>query len=276
MQPLSKMFTFCCCCAGNVLRLWTDIRLLETKSEKVYLHYQSTSFAWNRFVPQDHLGLKCAPKGYYNRHFHLSQFDDSLSADIVWLPSNGDTDESNVCFQICVEQLYYWELTNCNPNPSIFCVLFVFSFQCTAPQWEKFQLLWTWTILISWMQKKCLWITIMSQSSLEIVTIMWCSSKNSRKMVFEKYLGDFGSCQICKLYCTNCILRNHCCFLCVFFSSNTAFLKSGTWSKKIYIARASKGEDISIHLISSEYGQLILKVDCIWKPKNIMCCRPAS
>lgn len=32
-------------------------------------------------------------------------------------------------------------------------------------------------------------------------------------------------------------------------------LKSGSWSKKIEVAKASKGEEISVNLISSEYGK---------------------
>lgn len=31
-------------------------------------------------------------------------------------------------------------------------------------------------------------------------------------------------------------------------------LKCGSWSKKIEVAKASKGEEISVNLISSEYG----------------------
>ena len=32
-------------------------------------------------------------------------------------------------------------------------------------------------------------------------------------------------------------------------------LKSGSWSKKIEVAKASKGEEINVNLVSSEYGQ---------------------
>ncbi|KAG5286894.1 hypothetical protein AALO_G00020010 [Alosa alosa] len=41
----------------------------------------------------------------------------------------------------------------------------------------------------------------------------------------------------------------------VFFQklSDTVFMKSGTWSRKICIARAAKGGEISVNLISSEY-----------------------
>ncbi|XP_042559018.1 probable ATP-dependent DNA helicase HFM1 [Clupea harengus] len=68
----------------------------------------------------------------------------------------------------------------------------------------------------------------------------------------------------------------------VFFQklSNTAFLKSGTWSKKIYIARASKGEEISIHLISSEYVGLDIhqEFSAIFsaKPFGVEHCGPES
>lgn len=32
-------------------------------------------------------------------------------------------------------------------------------------------------------------------------------------------------------------------------------LKGGSWSKKIEVAKAMKGDEISVHLISSEYGK---------------------
>uniref|UniRef100_A0A672KGQ5 DNA 3'-5' helicase n=1 Tax=Sinocyclocheilus grahami TaxID=75366 RepID=A0A672KGQ5_SINGR len=36
---------------------------------------------------------------------------------------------------------------------------------------------------------------------------------------------------------------------------NTLLSKSGSWSKRIEVTRAPKGEELSVHLISSEYGQ---------------------
>lgn len=38
------------------------------------------------------------------------------------------------------------------------------------------------------------------------------------------------------------------------FSRDLVLLKCGSWSKKIEVAKASKGEEISVNLISSEYG----------------------
>lgn len=44
-------------------------------------------------------------------------------------------------------------------------------------------------------------------------------------------------------------------------------LKTGNWMKKIEVRRALKSEDISINLISSDYGKLIgilvIKSNCI-------------
>lgn len=40
-------------------------------------------------------------------------------------------------------------------------------------------------------------------------------------------------------------------------SRDLMLLKSGNWSKKIEVAKAFKGEEISVNLISSEYGQAV-------------------
>lgn len=42
--------------------------------------------------------------------------------------------------------------------------------------------------------------------------------------------------------------------LCL-FSRDLVLLKCGSWSKKIEVTKASKGEEISVNLISSEYGK---------------------
>lgn len=38
---------------------------------------------------------------------------------------------------------------------------------------------------------------------------------------------------------------------------DSVLLKTGNWTKKIEVKRALKSEDISINLISSDYGRLI-------------------
>lgn len=43
-------------------------------------------------------------------------------------------------------------------------------------------------------------------------------------------------------------------YLCL-FSRDSVLLKCGTWLKKIEVAKAAKGEEISVNLISSEYGK---------------------
>lgn len=41
------------------------------------------------------------------------------------------------------------------------------------------------------------------------------------------------------------------------FFRDSVLLKSGNWAKKIDVKRALKSEDLSINLISSEYGKFI-------------------
>lgn len=42
--------------------------------------------------------------------------------------------------------------------------------------------------------------------------------------------------------------------ICLFLR-DSVLLRSGSWSRKIEVAKSSKGQEISIHLISSEYGK---------------------
>lgn len=56
----------------------------------------------------------------------------------------------------------------------------------------------------------------------------------------ENLTGSFGSQQV--RFCL--------------FSRDSILLKSGSWSKKIEVTKASKGEAISVNLISSEYGKI--------------------
>lgn len=39
------------------------------------------------------------------------------------------------------------------------------------------------------------------------------------------------------------------------FSRDLVLLRCGSWSKKIEVAKSSKGEEISVNLISSEFGK---------------------
>lgn len=41
------------------------------------------------------------------------------------------------------------------------------------------------------------------------------------------------------------------------FSRDLVLFKCGSWSKKIEVAKALKGEEISVNLISSEYGKAV-------------------
>ena len=41
------------------------------------------------------------------------------------------------------------------------------------------------------------------------------------------------------------------------FSRDLVLVKCGSWSKKVEVAKASKGEEISVNLISSEYGKAV-------------------
>lgn len=56
--------------------------------------------------------------------------------------------------------------------------------------------------------------------------------------------------------CLNISSKSSCSSPPLFFR-DLVLLKSGSWSKKIEVKKASAGEEISFHLISSEYGKAL-------------------
>lgn len=94
----------------------------------------------------------------------------------------------------------------------------------------------------------------MSPSSSETLRMLWSFSRNSREAV-NRFMYTRTWTQI-HVYAGN--LTGSAGFqqprFCL-FSRDSVLLKSGSWSKKIEVAKASKGEAISVNLISSEYGK---------------------
>lgn len=136
------------------------------------------------------------------------------------------------------------------------------------------RLWWRWTLKTkhSCCPGERLQTTTMSLWLSETLTTLWSSYRNSRE---EKKTVHRLPPILCCLTLSFCIIlplnqntdlsplctkRQHLVWeyiaywFCL-FSRDLVLLKCGSWSKKIEVAKASKGEEISVNLISSQYGK---------------------
>lgn len=105
----------------------------------------------------------------------------------------------------------------------------------------------SWRTTCSCCPREQLQTTTMSLSSSGTQTTRWSSYKNSCEREITSNFSQKIKWIIKYIDCQNALI---CLFL-----RDSVLLRSGSWSRKIEVAKSSKGQEISIHLISSEYGK---------------------